>query len=168
MMPMDTPRTPDERAADTTALLASGEPLATGSELARMLGVSRKWIDSARFAAYTTAHPVRFFPTPRPVRYCVADMRRALDARRPYLEGKLAAGLARDAANVAADKAAAAARREARQEAARQRDAKKTARSKAHTSRLPPPKVTPKAPAPVAPPSPPRAPEVFVRRRRAG
>ena len=133
-----------------TALLASGEELATESELAVLLGVSRDWLNSARFAAYTTARPVRFIRSPMTVRYCISDMRAALEARRPYLEAKRQAGIDREAANIAEAKAAAEARREAR-------EAKKKAKVRPKASR----RTTRRG-------MPARVAEVYVVRRRAG
>ena len=79
-------RTPEQRAADDAALLASGEPLALLSEIAGMLGVSVKTL---RWAVHREGAPlVRYLSSPRPVRYCIADVRAAVEAARPDIEAR--------------------------------------------------------------------------------
>jgi hypothetical protein len=79
-------RTDEQRAADDAALLASGEPLALLSEIAGMLGVSVKTL---RWVVHREGGPlVRYLSSPRPVRYCIADVRAALEAARPDIEAR--------------------------------------------------------------------------------
>jgi hypothetical protein len=79
-------RTDEQRAADDAALLASGEPLELLSEIAPVLGVSVKTL---RWVVHREGAPlVRYISAPRPVRYCIADVRVAVEAARPEIDAR--------------------------------------------------------------------------------
>ncbi len=79
-------RTDAQRAADDAALLASGEPLGLLSKIAPMLGVSAKTL---RWVVQPRGVPlIRYVSSPRPVRYCIADVQAAVEAARPDIEAR--------------------------------------------------------------------------------
>ena len=79
-------RTAEQRAADDAALLASGEPLGVLSKIAPMLGVSAKTL---RWVVQPRGGPlIRYVSSPRPVRYCIADVQAAVEAARPAIEAR--------------------------------------------------------------------------------
>jgi hypothetical protein len=79
-------RTAEQRAADDAALLASGEALGLLSGIAPMLGVSAKTL---RWVVQRKGGPlVRYVSSPRPVRYCIADVQAAVEAARPDIDAR--------------------------------------------------------------------------------
>jgi hypothetical protein len=101
-------RTDEERAADDAALLATGEPLAGLSEIAGMLGVSAKTL---RWVVHREGAPlIRYVSSPRPVRFCIADVRAAVEAARHEIEARRRRAEEIDAAERARAEAARAAK----------------------------------------------------------
>jgi hypothetical protein len=145
-------RTDEERAADDAALLATGEPVAGLSEIAPMLGVSTKTL---RWVVHREGGPlIRYVSSPRPVRFCIADVRAAVEAARPEIEDRRRRAEAIEAAE------------RARAEAAR---SAKVVAPKKTTRVTAPAKLRPVAPAPISATRSKAGPEVLVvRRPRSG